>query len=97
MSGLKRLRRAQEHARRNGWERHHASGGMMRTWPIGGRVRMITAVPRGFPFGRTDEILSVLEFDKASHFADATPRRVSIRRAIKVLTAEYDDRGDPIA
>lgn len=92
MSGLKRLRRAQAYARRNGWERHHASGGMMRTWPVNGRVRMITAVERSF--ARTGGIKTVLEFDR-SHGTES--RRVSVRRAIEVLTAEYDSLGDPIA
>ncbi len=81
------LRRAVRHARRNGWRVGHTADTMFRTWPTGGWVRAIQVewdVPRR-------HVRWIRELDMTDG------RKVSVRRAIQVLNAEYDNLGQPIA
>lgn len=87
MASNGQLRRAVKYARRNGWQIDHTVDTVFRTWPTGGWVRAIQVewdVPRR-------RVLWVRELNMMDG------RRVSIRRAIRVLTAEYDDLGQPMA
>lgn len=82
-----RLRRAIAHARRNGWSSHW-NGSV--TLPSRQGMRAVTvqwdALHRN--------VRRVIERGPESH---GQPRNISIRRAITILTAEYDADGNPIA
>jgi hypothetical protein len=84
---LNQLRRAVAHALRNGWRRDHLTDVLCRTWPSG-RVRGIAIVMSDTIRPR---LLTIRELDVMDG------RNVSIRRAITVLTAEYDEHGEPLA
>lgn len=81
------LRRAMRHAQRTGWSVHW-TGGVSRTSPDG--MRCITVLWDAL--GRN--VTRVIERGPETF---GHPRRVSIRRAITVLNAEYDAAGNPIA
>lgn len=87
MAHLNQLRRAVAHALRHGWRRNHNAGYLLRTWPSG-RVRAIDIV-------MSDTIRPYLVTIGELDMMDG--RKVSIRRAITVLTAEYDEHGEPLA
>jgi hypothetical protein len=82
-----RLRRAIKHARRNGWLSHW-NGSL--TLPTRQGMRAVTV--------EWDvhhrNIRRVIERGPET---EGEPRKVSIRRAITVLNAEYDRDGNPIA
>lgn len=87
MASNGQLRRAVKYARRNGWRIDHTADTVFRTWPVGGWVRAIQVEWDG----RRRHVLRVRELNMMDG------RRVSIGRAIRVLTAEYDDHGNMIA
>lgn len=85
MASIRQLRRARDHALANGWECGSGSRSrVFRTWP-GGRVRAIE-------IAMTDTIRPRLETIRELDGLDG--RRVSIRRAIRVFRAEYDETGE---
>lgn len=88
MAHLNQLRRAVAHALRHGWRRDRTEWNRLyRVWPSG-KVRGIEIV-------MSDTIRPYLVTIGELDMMDG--RKVSIRRAITVLTAEYDEHGEPLA
>lgn len=88
MARTSQLRRAVAHALRNGWTRDRSEWDRLyRVWPSG-KVRAIDIVMSGtiHPY-----LVTIGELDMMDG------RKVSIRRAIRVLTAAYDEHGEPLA
>lgn len=87
MASNGQLRRAVKRARRNGWSVHW-NGAVYRTYTRGIRsICLLWDVHHR-------NVTGVIERGPETH---GEPRRVSIRRATTVLTAEYDAAGNPIA
>lgn len=87
MAGNGQLRRAIAHARRNGWSSHW-NGSV--TLPSRQGMRAVTV--------QWDSLhRNVRRVIERGPETSGEPRRISIRRAITVLTAEYDEHGNPIA
>jgi hypothetical protein len=88
MAHLNQLRRAIAYALDHGWRRDRTEWNRLyRTWPLG-KVRAIEIV-------MSDTIRPRLVTVRELDMMDC--RKVSIRRAITVLRAEYDEHGEPLA
>lgn len=81
------LRRAIKHARRNGWQSH---------WD-GSLGIASRRGPRSISVSWDVLHRNVVRVIERSPECHGAPRGISIRRAIAVLTTEYDRDGNPIA